>query len=69
VQEDLGYTVKKVDADKCHIKYTDDRCHIEQLDYTFDNGFVRLIAFPTSSEYIIYIPEGSIVNNYQVDLS
>lgn len=65
---DLGYTVKNVDADRAYIQYTSDRYHIEKYSYTFDNWFVRLIAIPVSERYVIYIPEGSIVNNYSVDL-
>lgn len=65
---ELGYTVKNIDADQAYIQYTTDRCHIEKQSYTFDNWFVRLIAEPITDRYIIYIPEGSIVNNYSVDL-
>lgn len=65
---ELGYTVKNIDADQAYIQYTDGRCHIEKQSYTFDNWFVRLITVPLTDRYIIYIPEGSIVNNYSVDL-
>lgn len=65
---DLGYTIKNVDADQAYIQYTSDRCHIEKQSYTFNNWFVRLIAIPLNDRYVIYIPEGSIVNNYSVDL-
>lgn len=65
---ELGYTVRDIDADCTYIQYTTDRCHIEKQAYTFDNWFVRLIAIPMSERYVIYIPEGSIVNNYTVDL-
>ena len=65
---ELGYTVKDIDADQAYIQYTSDRCHIERQTYTFDNWFVNLIAVPLSDRYIIYIPEGSILNNYSVDL-
>ena len=67
-ETDLGYTVKNVDADQSYIQYTDGRCHIEKQVYTFNNWFVRLIAIPITDRYIIYIPEGSIINNYSVDL-
>lgn len=65
---DIGYTVKHVDADQTYIKYTSDRCHIERYTYTYNNWLVNLIAVPLTDRYIIYIPEGSIVNNYTVDL-
>lgn len=68
-ETDVGYTVCNVDADESFIRYTTDRCHIERQTCTFDNKFVAAIAFPfTSTRYIFHIPDGSILNNYAVDL-
>lgn len=67
-ETDVGYTVCNVDADDSYIRYTTDRCHIERQTYEFTNGFVKLIAFPISDRYIFHIPDGSILNNYAVDL-
>lgn len=67
-QTEFGYTVNNVDADNTYIQYTTDRCHLERHTYTFDNWFVNLIAVPLTDRYVIYIPEGSIINNYSVDL-
>ena len=67
-ETDVGYTVCNVDADDSYIRYTTDRCHIERQTYEFTNGFVKLIAFPISDRYIFHIPDGSIINNYAVDL-
>lgn len=67
-ETELGYVVNNVDADNAYIKYTTDRYHLERLSYTFDNWFVRLIAFPMNNRYVFYIPDGSIINNYTVDL-
>lgn len=65
---EFGYSVTNVDADNTYIQYTTDRCHLERYTYTFDNWFVRLIAFPCSTRHVFYVPEGSIINNYTVDL-
>lgn len=67
-ESEFGYKVNSIDADKCYIKYTSDRCHLEKQTYTFDNSFVQFIAIPMSDRYVFYIPEGSIINNYSVDL-
>lgn len=67
-QTDLGYTVCNVDADRTYIQYTTGRCHVEKRSYTFNNWFVSLIAIPMKDQYIFYIPDGSIINNYAVDL-
>lgn len=65
---EFGYSVTNVDADNAYIQYSNDRCHLEKHTYTFNNWFVRLIAVPCSTRYVFYIPEGSIINNYSVDL-
>jgi hypothetical protein len=68
-ETDIGYTVCNVDADQSYIRYTDDRCHIEKQTCAFTNEFVNWIAFPfNDTRYIFHIPDGSIMNNYVVDL-
>ena len=67
-ETDVGYTVCNVDADDSYIRYTTDRCHIERQTYEFTNAFVAAIAIPMSDRYIFHIPDGSILNNYAVDL-
>lgn len=65
---DVGYTVRNVDADESYIQYTSDRCHLEKQAYHFDNWFIDWIAFPKGYRYVFYIPDGSIINNYAIDL-
>lgn len=68
-QSDVGYTIDNVDADKSYIRYTSDRCHIETQKYKFNNKFIQVIAAPMEPErHIIYIPDGSVINNYAIDL-
>ncbi len=67
-QTDVGYTVCNVDADKSYIQYTSDRCHVVKQSYTFNSQAARLFAVPSGERYIFYIPEGSIVNTYSIDL-
>ena len=67
-ETDLGYTVSNVDADDAYIRYTNDRCRLERQTYEFNNPWVYLVAIPLGERYVFYIPEGSIINNYSVDL-
>lgn len=67
-ETDAGYTICNIDADKAYIQYTSDRCHLVRQSYTYNNWFVSLIAIPFQDRYIFYIPEGSIVTNYSIDL-
>lgn len=68
-ETDIGYTVCNVDADDSYIRYTTDNCHVERQICTFTNDFVNLIAFQfDDTRYIFHIPDGSILNNYAVDL-
>lgn len=68
VETDFGYAIRDVDVDGSYIKYTDDRCHIETYSYEFTNPVVKWFAIPMNNRYIFYIPEGSIINNYNMDL-
>ena len=67
-QTDVGYTISNVDVDNAYIQYTSDRCYVEKQQGKFNNWFVRLIAEPMDVRYIFHIPEGSIINNYSIDL-
>ena len=69
VETEFGYTVNDIDADNVYIKYTTGKCHLEKHTYTFDNSFVRSIAMPIGKRYVFYIPEGSVINDYAIDLS
>ena len=68
-ETDLGYTIKHVDADDTYIQYTDGRCHLEKHTYTYDGWFAQAVTMPLFGDrYVFYIPEGSVINNYSVDL-
>ena len=67
-ETDVGYTIRDVVSDNTYIQYTDGECHMEKQSYEFNHWFAKLIAVPLSSRQIFYIPEGSIVQNYTIDL-
>ena len=70
VETENGYTFEKIDANNTYIKYSDNNFRIETKSYlTFDNPVLYWFALPVkNSETIIYIPEGSIVYDYEIDL-
>jgi len=70
VETENGYTFEKINADNTYIKYSDNNFRIETKSYlTFDNPVLYWFATPVKApEYIIYIPEGSIVYDYEIDL-
>ena len=70
VETENGYTFKKIEANDTYIKYSTDNFRIETKSYlAFDNPVLYWFAIPVKdSETIIYIPEGSIVYDYEIDL-
>lgn len=65
-----GYTVNQVPAKHSYIQYSQhDPYVIQHSAVKFDDAFWNLIAFPSvDTEYYFYIPEGSIVQGYNIDL-
>lgn len=68
-ETELGYKTEKIKAGNTYIKYTDEEPHIEKLKGEFANDSVNLWAAPMCVDrYIIYCPEGTITNEFSVDL-
>jgi uncharacterized membrane protein len=65
---EIGYVIRNVNADNTYIQYTDGEYHMETQSYKFNHWLPKLIAIPFSARQIFYIPEGSIVQNYTIDL-
>lgn len=71
LEEGKGYTVEQVNADWCYINYIveGEQPYIREIIYEFDNDFLNFMFIaPYSTEYYIYIPEGSITQEYRIDL-
>ena len=63
-----GYKLQNVDASKAYIKYdTEPRIVIED-GCGFKHWYNNIWAFPAHTHYTIYVPEGTILNNYNIDL-
>lgn len=68
IETKQGYKLQSVAASKAYIKYdTKPRIVIEN-GCGFKHWYNNIWAFPTHTNYTIYIPEGTILNNYNIDL-
>lgn len=68
-ETEFGYKTEKIDASDAYIKYTDDEAHIEKLRGEFANDIAYLFGIPMCDHrYIIYCPEGTVINEFNVDL-
>lgn len=68
-ETELGCKVEKIRACDVYIKYTDDRTHIEKYEGEFANDTMYLWGFPVCDyRYVIYCPEGTVTNEFKVDL-
>lgn len=66
-KEDDGYRSGHVDADNAIIFCSDEAKIIAQSG-EFKDWYHWLYAYPTKEKYIIYVPEGTIKEEYKVDL-
>lgn len=65
----FGYKTEKIKADNVYIKYTDGETHIEKYQGEFVNdGAYFWGACTCDDRYIIYCPEGTVTNDFNVDL-
>ena len=69
-EDEFGYKMDTVDTDSAYIQYSKDKPHIETYTPYFTNDFVEFFTGGClyGSRTIIYVPKGSIVENYNVDL-
>lgn len=68
-ETEFGYKTEKIKADSVYIKYTDGNAHIEEYAAMFADDYVNLFGCPlNNSRYVIYCPEGTITNEFNIDL-
>lgn len=68
-ETEFGYKTEKVKADNAYIKYTDGETHIEKYAGEFANDASNLWGFPMCDDrYIIYCPDGTVTNEFSIDL-
>jgi hypothetical protein len=68
-ETEFGYKTEKIKAENAYIKYTDGETHIERYVGEFANDSNNLWGFPVCDDrYIIYCPDGTVTNEFIVDL-
>lgn len=70
VEDELGYKVNKINADNTYVKYTDEDYRIEQYNPVFKNDVLVFFASAPlrDDRYIIYCPENTIIEKYEINL-
>lgn len=63
-----GFQAKKIKAEDAYVRYSDEPIVETYTATNFKNKLLWLIALPIKSFHIVYIPEGSIIENYRIDL-
>lgn len=63
-----GFQAKKIKAEDAYVRYSDEQIVETYTATNFKNKLLWLVALPINSFHIVYIPEGSIIENYQIDL-
>lgn len=68
IDTERGYVMKNVKACEAYIKYDANPRIVVESGRGFNHWYNYIWAFPVSSHYTIYVPEGTILNNYNIDL-
>lgn len=68
-ETEFGYKTEKIEAENTYIRYTNKEPHIERYCAEFVNNRAHLLGFcMLDDKYIIYCPEGTVTNEFKVDL-
>lgn len=68
-ETEFGYKTEKISSDNAYIKYTDGEPHIERYTAEFANDSANMWGTPLYLDrYVIYCPEGTVTNEFKVDL-
>lgn len=63
IQTDKGITSKSIKADKTYIQETSDAPYATENTVRFKNPVLNVLFGSWSTEYNIYIPEGSFIQD------
>lgn len=66
---EYGYTVEQVKAEKSYVEYTSEQPYAVPIIEKY-NGFTKFWCGDSEERigYIFYLPEGSIIDGYNIDL-
>lgn len=68
IDTERGYVMENVKACEAYIKYDTNPRIVMESGRSFNHWYNYIWAFPMSTHYTIYVPEGTILNNYNIDL-
>ena len=68
IETERGYKLQDVAASKAYIKYDTEPRIVVENGCGFKHWYNNIWAFPTHTRVTIYVPEGTILNNYNIDL-
>ena len=69
ISEENGYKLYSIDANNAHVKYTTEKPKLEMFEEVVNDDFINNFSIPLDfkTSYIIYVPQGSILQNYTLD--
>ncbi len=66
---EFGKEIKSVETEDCYINETDGDVYLKIMKPRFKHGWVYLFSFYVGCDkHIFYIPSGSVINQYNIDL-
>jgi len=67
IKTNIGYQIKDIDASVAYILYTKDHPHLETYSHKdYKSSKARWFTTGATTYYKIYVPEGSIIENYEI---
>ena len=64
-----GYKIETVDASNAYVEFTDKQPYVSIVSYQFKDKWRNYFTVPyNSGDAFFYVPEGSILQNYNIDL-
>lgn len=68
-ETELGYRTDKVRASDCYIVYSETEPRIDRIEATgFKKWYTWIYAIPSAHYYTIYVPDGTVATDYEIDL-
>jgi hypothetical protein len=68
IKTERGYKLQDVSASEAYIKYDAEPRIVIGNGCGFKHWYNYIWALPVHTHYTIYVPEGTILNNYNIDL-
>ena len=67
IKTNLGYQIKDIDASRAYVLYTKNKPYLEIYSHKdYKNSKAKWFTFGATTYYKIYVPEGTIIENYEI---